>query len=161
MNFILNYNNINITDLIPLITGEGLPYKFNNKKACVSMFEYNCLTCKYKDGTIHIYKKPNGLELFKKDIEHEDNNFEWINENKEVQLSLLNLMPRFHGKLLKTFKRDLYCALKCNDSDSLLVIISDDNVKKIKLLIELLKRKNLSSYDLIKYYYSQQNTIEI
>ena len=159
--FKINNKNIGMADIIPLITGKGLPYKFNNKIAYVSMKEFNCLNCIYEDGTIHVYKKPNGLKSFLKDIEHDQNNFEWINENKEIQLDLLYLMPRFHGDLLKTYKKRLNSALNLNDEDSLFEVIPSDLYRELRLLNELLKKKNESSYDLLNYYYQQIKTIEI
>ena len=155
--FKINNKNIDITDIIPLINGEGLPYTFDNEKAYVSMKEFNCVICTYINGTIHIYNKPNGLELFKKDIEKSENNFEWINKKKEIQLDLLNLMPRFHGNLLKTYKKKLNYTLDLNDADSSFEIIPSDLHKEIRLLRELIKRNNQTSYELLRYYYQQKN----
>jgi len=159
--FTLNEKNINIIDLIPLISGEGIPYKFNNNIAHAIMKEYNHVICIYDDKTVHEYRKPDGFEKFKKDIKCKLNNFEWLNENKEIQLSLLDLMPRFHGKLLRTLKKNLNGALNCNYEECKFKMIPNETLQNIRLILELLKRNNKSSLELIKYYFSQQKTIEI
>ena len=162
MNFFnLNGKNIDITDIIPLISGEGLPYKFNNKNALVSMKEFNCVTCTYLDGTIHVYNKPNGLELFLKDINHPENKFEWLNVNHEIQIDLLNLMPRFHGNLLKTYKKRLINALDLNDEDCSFELIPSELYEEMRLLYELLSKNSATSYELLTYYYQKKNRIQI
>jgi hypothetical protein len=162
MNFFnLNGKDIDITDIIPLISGEGIPYKFNNKNALVSMKEFNCVTCTHLDGTIHVYNKPNGLELFLKDINHPENKFEWLNVNKEIQLDLLYLMPRFHGDLLKTYKKRLNSALNLNDEDSSFEVIPSNLYRELRLLNELLSKNSATSYELLTYYYQKKNRIQI
>ena len=53
------------------------------------------------------------------------------------------------------YKKRLNSALNLNDEDSLFEVIPSDLYRELRLLNELLKKKNESSYDLLNYYYQQ------
>lgn len=148
----LNNNNISIDDLRVLKSGEGIPFliSLNYDKKFIEgnaiMKEFGKVIIKYADESLIdvVYSRSNqdtrnGFEKFKADVQlfQSRNSFYWLNSDKSYNLDLLELMPDFHGNMLKRNRKAIYEFIQLNKS--FLKLVSDENLKRLNQIYELLK----------------------
>ena len=148
----LNNNNISIDDLRVLKSGVGLPFlvsldcdkRFVEGYAIMKVF--GKVIIKYADkGMSDVYYSRtnqdtrNGFEKFKADVElfQSKDSFYWLNSDKSNNLDLLELMPDFHGSLLKNNRKAIYEFINLNRT--FIQLISDENLERLNQIYELLK----------------------
>ena len=148
----LNNNNINIDDLRVLKSGEGIPFliSLNCDKRFVEgnaiMKNFGKVIIKYADESLHdvVYSRTNkdtrnGFEKFKADVRlfQSRGSFYWLNSNKSYNLDLLELMPDFHGNMLKRNRKAINEFIQLNKS--FLRLVSDEDLRRLNQIYELLK----------------------
>jgi hypothetical protein len=148
----LNNNNISIDDLRVLKSGEGIPFlisldcdkRFIEGNAIMKVF--GKVIIKYADKSMSdvYYSRTNqdtrnGFEKFKADVElfQSKGSFYWLNSNKSYNLDLLELMPDFHGSLLKNNRKAIYEFMQLNKT--FLKLVSNEDLKRLNQIYELLK----------------------
>ena len=92
----------------------------------------------------HFYSRSNqdtrnGFEQFKADVKlfQSKGSFYWLNSNKSYNLDLLELMPDFHGSLLKNNRKAIYEFIQLNKT--FLKLVSNEDLKRLNQIYELLK----------------------
>ena len=148
----LNNNNISIDDLRVLKSGEGIPFliSLNYDKKFIEgnaiMKNFGKVIIKYADKSMSdvYYSRTNqdtrnGFEKFKADVElfQSKGSFYWLNSNKSYNLDLLELMPDFHGSLLKNNRKAIYEFMQLNKT--FLKLVSNEDLKRLNQIYELLK----------------------
>ena len=148
----LNNKSINIDDLKVLKSGEGIPFLISLNcdkiftEGNVIMKEFGKVIIKYADPSMndHYYSRSNkdtrnGFEKFKADVElfQSKDSFYWLNSDKSISLDLVELMPDFHGNFLKRNRKAIYDFIELNNS--FLKLVSDEDLKRLHQIYELLK----------------------
>ena len=148
----LNNNNISIDDLRVLKSGVGIPFliSLNYDKKFIEgnaiMKNFGKVIIKYADKSMSdvYYSRTNqdtrnGFEKFKADVElfQSKDSFYWLNSDKSNNLDLLELMPDFHGSLLKNNRKVIYEFINLNRT--FIQLISDENLERLNQIYELLK----------------------